>query len=325
MQEALAALGRELATDRALDDMLALIVERAAEALGCPRASVRLFDASSTRLLAAARYGAPMNVGHDAEFRLGEGLVGWIASEGRILRTPRADLDPRFAPRAGVTGPLGSFLGVPLVSRGECIGVLSAVHPDEGYFVEEHETILTLIAALCAPRVEVARLERLATIDPLTGVLNRRGLDVHLASHSTSAERAPGVALAALMIDIDHFKRVNDEHGHAVGDEVLRHVSAILARTLRVGDAVARWGGEEFLVFLADVEPERALAIAERARSGVETTPAGTSRGPLGVTVSVGLAMETGDEARAALIERADAALYEAKRAGRNRVVAAAA
>ncbi len=316
MQDALAALAGDLAQPLQFDEMLAAVTRRAAEALGCERASIRLFDSNRARLLAAARHGSPMHVGDDVEFRLGEGLIGWIAEHGKILRTDDAEHDERFAPRAGVRGPVGSFLGVPLLSRGECIGVLSVVHPDRSHFDASHESTLLLVAALCAPRIEIARLERLATIDPLTGALNRRGLDMHLASEPPATQ----TPLAALMVDIDFFKRVNDEHGHAVGDEVLRRVAAVLGSSLRIGDAVARWGGEEFLLLLAHVDEAAARSIAERARHAVESTPAVTSRGEIAVTVSIGLALRRPGESRQHVIDRADEALYDAKERGRNRV-----
>jgi diguanylate cyclase (GGDEF)-like protein len=126
-----------------------------------------------------------------------------------------------------------------------------------------------------------------------------------------------GSSLAVAMCDVDHFKRVNDEHGHGVGDSVLCGLADVLAGVLRAHDSVVRYGGEEFLLLLPEVDLLTASRIAERARA----TVAASALGPqVRVTVSLGVAERRAGESRDDLIRRADAALYAAKRAGRNRV-----
>ncbi len=316
----LTALTRELSDRLALELMLQHIVDRAATLLETPRVSVRLLDPTRTRLVASARAGSPLHHNAGAEFKLGEGLVGWIAAHGEPLRADDAESDPRFQPRADQKQKLGAFLGVPLVSGRACIGVLSSVHPDRGHFTAHHEELLTLVAGMCAPHVEVARLQRLSQVDPLTGALNRRGLDQAFPSSEGDVVQPLSVAMA----DVDRFKAINDAYGHAIGDQVLKHVVNVLATAVRVGDAVVRFGGEEFLLVLPKVDLATAWNIAERARATVESSGLVAAGVAIRVTISIGVAERRPNEDRDALINRADQALYAAKEAGRNRIETAA-
>ena len=150
-----------------------------------------------------------------------------------------------------------------------------------------------------------------ALTDPLTGAANRRCLDRDLRGYA--ALDSPPVA--AMMIDIDHFKAVNDEHGHVAGDDVLRAVGAVLAEQVRADDIVYRYGGEEFCVLLPGASPTDAHDIAERIRRSVTALE---WPGDDPITVSIGIAQGSG-AALGTTIERADRALYQAKRDGRNR------
>ena len=162
-----------------------------------------------------------------------------------------------------------------------------------------------------------AALHNLAVTDTLTGVWNRRqGTDLIAADLSA---RRPGQALSLLMLDIDHFKSINDTFGHQAGDHVLIEVASRVRRSLRGNDVVARWGGEEFVVMLRDCALPDALRLAEGIRSTIAEVPFGT----LGsLTVSIGAAEIRANENLASWLGRADQALYRAKRAGRNEVVA---
>lgn len=312
----IASLARELSKRQPLESLLQLTVDCAAQIVAAPRASVRLFDATRTRLIASCRSGEPLHF-VAGEFRVGEGLVGWIAEHSAALRTGDAVADPRFAKRDDVREPIGSFLGVPLTSGAVCFGVISAVSPLRDAFTDGHEQLLSTLAGLCAPHLEMARLARLAAIDPLTGVYNRRGLDLVLPEESS------GIVTVA-MCDLDRFKAVNDSFGHAAGDEVLRRVARLLANVMRLSDGVVRWGGEEFLLVLPGIELERARRVVERARSWVENERIEVDGTPLPVTISVGVAERRAGEPRQALIARADEALFVAKHSGRNRVELAA-
>ena len=159
------------------------------------------------------------------------------------------------------------------------------------------------------------RLLEQSQVDPLTGVSNRRGFTIALEGAHHRASRA-GSAYGLLMVDIDHFKRINDEQGHPAGDQVLRRVAAMLTETVRSGETVGRIGGEEFCLLLPTADRAGALRLAERVRAAVQ------AHTPVTVSVGVALVRPAWERAEAAL-ERADRALYQAKHEGRNRVVMA--
>ena len=162
--------------------------------------------------------------------------------------------------------------------------------------------------------------EKAATVDALTGLRNRRWLNDAFARQLQRCMSA-GQPVSALMFDADRFKRVNDTHGHLVGDEVLIHVGQTLASGLRPLDLLARYGGEEFAALLPNVTNTDALAVANRLRHAVESHPPQTAAGVLTeITVSIGVATASADAPPTllALLERADAALLEAKQSGRN-------
>lgn len=169
-------------------------------------------------------------------------------------------------------------------------------------------------------------LQVLSRTDALTGLANRASVDAELARRwPVRDESEPPAAevehpLAVLMVDVDHFKRINDTFGHPTGDEVLREVAATMRSTVRDSDTVGRWGGEEFIVLLGGPDPATATEIAERMRDEVARTNYAHGQP---VTVSVGVALARPDDTVPELVARADTALYDAKAAGRDRVVCA--
>ncbi|GAP67206.1 diguanylate cyclase [Mizugakiibacter sediminis] len=167
-----------------------------------------------------------------------------------------------------------------------------------------------------------AELRRLARVDPLTGVNNRRALAEHAARLIAAAQR-DGRPFSALMVDADHFKRVNDRYGHGVGDAALCALVARMQRTLRASDLIGRTGGEEFVILLPTTGVAEAREVAERVRETVAMAPLRADGSEVALTLSIGVAVyRTGDADLDALLQRADTALYAAKHAGRNRVVA---
>jgi diguanylate cyclase (GGDEF)-like protein len=170
------------------------------------------------------------------------------------------------------------------------------------------------------------RLAALSTTDPLTGIPNRRALDDHLADELARARRY-NTPLAVVMLDLDHFKRLNDRHGHAAGDAVLRHVAHILDAEKRRGDTIARFGGEEFVAILSHADETAAQGWAERVRGRLGASAVDMAGTMLRVTASFGVAAalpgDAGVAGGEALLASADHALYAAKARGRNRVVGA--
>lgn len=167
-----------------------------------------------------------------------------------------------------------------------------------------------------------SRLRKQATLDPLTGLSNRSHFE-SLTAHALARSQRDGAPMALMLCDVDHFKRVNDQHGHAAGDGVLVGVAQLLASNLRDGDVLARWGGEEFLALLPASTVDAACATAERIRAAVEATPLRPAEGKepaLHITLSFGVTSVAGQEDLQAAITRADRALYASKHGGRNRV-----
>jgi diguanylate cyclase (GGDEF)-like protein len=167
---------------------------------------------------------------------------------------------------------------------------------------------------------EENHLRHLAQTDPLTELANRAALEQALGGALASARRDKS-RLCVLMADLDHFKQINDTHGHLVGDGVLREVAARLRSAVRDVDVVGRYGGEEFMVILAETPLETAREIAERIRARVAGTPIKMHSIAVGITISLGLAVLGFGDSVESLVERADQALYAAKSQGRDRVV----
>ena len=170
--------------------------------------------------------------------------------------------------------------------------------------------------------IAVERIQTLATRDELTGLFNRRHMVETLALQKKFSDRG-GRVFCIGILDIDHFKRVNDTHGHGAGDEVLRNFAHSVQRELRESDVIARWGGEEFLLMLTECRVGQADAMMERVREVVNNQLMCPAHPELHIRFSAGLAEQRFDEEVADTIERADQALYRAKRAGRNRTVLA--
>ena len=169
---------------------------------------------------------------------------------------------------------------------------------------------------------ELEQTSQLIHTDPLTGVLNRRGLDAAFERESNRAQRLHQ-PLSLAMLDLDYFKRINDTYGHDLGDEILRHLTRLLIRDLRPSDVVARFGGEEFIVLLPDADTPHALQAIARVQQGLARTPVRHKDAPIAVTFSAGVSLWQPGERLAAVIDRADGALYRAKKAGRDRILLA--
>lgn len=163
------------------------------------------------------------------------------------------------------------------------------------------------------------KLQRMATTDPLTGLLNRRHMSDLAEKELARVNRHPH-SLTFVLLDVDHFKTINDGLGHQVGDRVLVHVANTLVRTLRDEDRVARWGGEEFLIMLPDTDLEHALQTAERLRQALVEQPWHGGARPVELSASLGLSEYHPGESLSDCVARADRALYAGKAGGRNRV-----
>ena len=250
-------------------------------------------------------------------------------------RLPVSDLDPgdaagtdvtdRLEARVGTEFALTNTLVAPLRTARGVTGVIVLARRTDGPWPASARRVLqaaALEAAAALDRVESHRAaEANASTDALTGLPNRRYFDEFSAL--LAGRRRSDDAVGILMIDIDHFKRINDRFGHDAGDAVLRAVAGAIAGAVREGDVPARFGGEEFVILLRDPSRDVALEVAERVRAAVAALDL-RAIGPSEQTVSVGVAVQdVPGEAIDDLLAAADRALYRAKRAGRDRVVAA--
>jgi diguanylate cyclase (GGDEF)-like protein len=259
------------------------------------------------------------------------GLLAWLsaASAWEVQRRVRRQFDLRY----------GAWLAVPLLMGAAVFGVraLRALLSPETivaevsansalnigsaivYMVVAMVFQLTLIALL-ASRL-TSELHRASRHDALTGLLNRRAIDEALGAEVQRARRL-GVPFTVLMLDLDHFKSINDRHGHAAGDRALQHLATLFTSQMRDIDRVGRWGGEEFMVLLPGTPMAQAQPLAQRLCERVSALPPRWEDSTLPVTVSIGIAEWLGDgDDLTALLARADEALYRAKQGGRNRVV----
>lgn len=208
----------------------------------------------------------------------------------------------------------------PVISDdGGCHGVLASF--DDVTEIQQRNAVLRqMLAKLEESRQKIRRqneeLKHLATRDPLTACLNRRAFFAVFESHFAGSQRYEK-SLACILLDVDHFKQVNDQHGHAVGDEVLRRVADIIRDSIRGADQLCRYGGEEFCIALPEQDVENGFIVANNIREMIQSTDI---QG-LKVTVSLGVAASNfGAETAQRLMQQADEALYAAKRTGRNRV-----
>ncbi len=170
--------------------------------------------------------------------------------------------------------------------------------------------------------VATSKLAEIATLDELTGLCNRREFNRRLLQECARSDRT-GISAHLAIVDADHFKRVNDTHGHLVGDTTLKQLARVLAQTSRQGDVIARFGGEEFVFLLVGQDTGQVMCALERFRAAVEAHDWSKVAPGLALTVSVGVARRAHEESPESLVARADAALYAAKHLGRNRVTRA--
>ena len=334
--EALATAQREARAHLlAVDAVRALAAEEALPGAWSPHGDARLLERVHRSY-----------DGHDyAELllRAGEPVPPWLAEALGRLRTepealamvldqearpPRLHLVRPLRSAAPAAGPQDGIAGVQVVSMPEALPMDRAVAAFWRQLAGMTALVVVLFLALnlMLHRLVVnpvhdhqRALRRLATQDSLTGAANRRGFMDRLLRAQGDAEQADR-PLALVMVDLDHFKRINDVHGHGVGDAVLREVAQRLRRQIRRGDLLGRLGGEEFAILLPDTDLEGARTQAEHVLAALRGQPFPAAGQ---VTASLGVAQWNGREGTSAWLHRADLALYEAKHQGRDRVIVA--
>jgi diguanylate cyclase (GGDEF)-like protein len=258
--------------------------------------------------------------------------AAWVlrsAEEAYLLESVAAD--EQHMPVLALDEPSGvaeSLLAVPLRARGRTLGAL-VLTGSRGTFDASSRRVLEILANQAAATIQLIKdkeqQRQLAVRDGLTGLYNRRAFGELLVAAIANEDRRPNGTLGLVILDLDHFKKLNDTYGHPAGDAALRSLARLLDQHLRKGDQAARYGGEEFVVILPGLDAERSYGAAERLRSALEKHRFVFEGARIPLSASLGVAIWPGDgRDPEPLLAAADRALYAAKQAGRNRVVAAA-
>jgi diguanylate cyclase (GGDEF)-like protein len=256
------------------------------------------------------------------------GSVGYAVkavSEKTPLLIHNCDNDPACKPgQMDYRGDTQSAVVAPLILRDQVLGSLSLESNTLNAFNNNDLRLLVSFAATATAAIQNARLHQeaqtMAITDDLTGLYNRRGL-YELGQREVERARRFRRPLAAIMMDIDNFKQINDTYGHSTGDQVLQAVAQRCRENLRKIDILGRLGGDEFAILLPETDMFTASSVAERVRQYIAETPVETQQVNLDVTVSIGIARATDDiNYLDKLIRRADSAMYTAKNGGRNRI-----
>jgi diguanylate cyclase (GGDEF)-like protein len=309
---------RDLSSDLRLDEVLDQITARAQTAVGGKEFVLLLADGRHMRAdrhsgIPAASLAALESWAQEHRTNLverGTVVIDDLATDATLAELPSQE-----------RMPLGSICAAPLVFRDELLGVLAALAHGSTVFLPGEDATLSAYAAHAAIALSnarlVERLERQAAEDPLTGLANQRAFHRECAAEFNRAQRTGG-EISIAMLDLDHFKTINDEHGHPYGDQILLKAADALRSSIREHDTAARMGGEEFAILLPDAAARDAHEVAERARAAIARIP--VAGGAL--TCSAGVATTAaGETSPIDLLELADKALYNAKRLGRDRTV----
>jgi diguanylate cyclase (GGDEF)-like protein len=319
LRKAGAAVTEILETDETVDRIL----EQLKQVVPYDTASVQLLDGNELEVIGGSGFADPKAV---------IGIRFAVPGDNpntRVIETEKPYLLPEVgdvydAFKKPPHDHIHSWLGVPLIFQKRVIGLLAIDSATPNQFTQENITLAAVFADQVSVALENSRIyeraQNQAITDPLTGVYNRRGL-FQVGEFELLRARRADRPISILMLDIDHFKRVNDHYGHATGDQTLRGLTERCRTASRSVDLIGRYGGEEFVILLPESNLESARVVAERLRQSIMKEPFTTDAGPLRITTSIGVAEATSLDTLSALIERADVALYEAKSAGRNCVV----
>jgi diguanylate cyclase (GGDEF)-like protein/PAS domain S-box-containing protein len=315
LDEVRTALARELE----LGVVFRTVVEAVARTFGYTHVSLYLLQKDALVLQHQVGYAYVFG-----QILLTQGICGRVARTGQALLVQDVHSDPDFM---GAMPGITSEVCVPLFDQGRVVGVLNVESTRAERLAEADLRLLQTLSAHVSIAIGQARLydqvQRLAITDDLTGVPNRRRFFELGEAEFRRAQRL-GTPLCAIMMDIDHFKQVNDQFGHAIGDQVLRVLAQRCRKQIRESDILGRYGGEEFGILLTDTDLASARNIAERLCHSIQQSPIRSAHENIRLTISLGVAVATADTTNfISLLDDADHAMYAAKRAGRNRVVVA--
>jgi diguanylate cyclase (GGDEF)-like protein len=303
-------------------ELLCKLAELTATMMNGDSCSIFLFEEGTSTLLTHGSFGLSAQDEAGATFAKGQGVAGWVAQSGTPALIDDVEKDPRYLLLPDQNLPIRSLLCIPMSVRAQVFGVMTVSSAKVSAFTREDEELLSFLGTSIVRDLENHRLYQLAITDSLTKVFNRQYL-LHRLPDEIERFRRYGDPFSIILFDVDHFKRLNDAHGHHAGDAVLRALAASVHEDLRESDALVRYGGEEFLVLLPKADLAAASVIAERIRVHVAGHPFHYLNIELRITVSLGVGQYVSSENEGDFVNRIDVALYEAKAKGRNRLVQA--
>jgi len=300
-----------------LDRLLQIILQAVKKTMSAEASSLMLLDHAANELYFHQIRGGKKGV-KEIRLKVGQGIAGRVAQTGRPLIVNDVDRSPFFF--RGADKKTGfrtrQILAVPMHIRRTVIGVLEAINKRSGRrFDREDLEIFNAFANQAAAAIENARLYSLAAYDGLTRAFTRRYFEGWFESEFARLRRY-GRPLCLMIIDVDHFKRVNTRYGHPGGDRVLAALSAAVRAAVRTSDVLARYGGEEFIVALTETPADRGALVADRIRQAVERSEFDPGQGRIPITVSIGVTSfrEEPGLTAARMVQEADQALYRAKK-----------
>jgi len=291
--------------------------------------SIMLLDDSSGRLKIISSFGLPKPVRESNKYEFGSNIFGKTIEIEELVYAPDVEHDSDYNFFPNIKESSGSFVSIPLKSeKKHSIGVINLYRKQTNSFSKQELSLLVKVAEQIAKVIDKTLLykhtKELSITDELTGLYNRRYFNQRFEREVLRAKRYKR-PLTAIMIDIDYFKSYNDINGHILGDEVLKKVAVLLERNIRKADILARFGGEEFVVLLPEIDKEHSYQVAEKLRRTIENNsfPEERKLPNKKITISLGVSTLLEDTYSAQeLLDFADKALYEAKRLGKNMVVA---
>lgn len=308
-------------------EVLQRIIQQIRVLLECGKSSILLVDPEKNRLVfSVVSDREEESILTGIELEPGEGIAGSVWQSGEPVLITDAALDDRFSDRVDTVTDHSThtLIAVPLISGGKTIGVMEAVNKSEGRFFNQDDlNFFQQMAGMAAVAIENSILYEHATRDTLTGLYVRRFMEESLSRELERSIRYRR-SLSLLMLDLDHFKSINDRWGHDSGDHALRLVARVILQSCRQSDIACRYGGEEFVVILPETEGDSAMVFAERLRRRVEESDFRIGSSSVPITVSGGIATIRNDDGKETtagqILSRADRALYRSKSAGRNRI-----
>jgi diguanylate cyclase (GGDEF)-like protein len=322
-------IGKALTSSLDIGEVMHVILAKVSEILKPRNWSLLLKEPATGDLYFHAAVGTESEQLLGQRIRPGEGVSGWVAQHNQAVILADVRRDARFA--SLYQGPARrSILAVPLSFKGRLLGVIELVNgASDPSFSDEDLRILNTVAEFSAIAIENARnfhkVQELTVLDDHTGLFNSRHLKRQLEQEVVRATRF-GHPVSLIFFDLDHFKRVNDTHGHQAGSEVLHEVGKLLLKTLRSTDVPVRYGGDEFVILMPETSKDQALAAGRRigAEIAKELYLANRPYGPLQISASIGIATYP-DDAKdpETLLRVADQVMYRVKAQRRGGVLAA--